>query len=337
MASCVDNPRTRTKAKSNDDSDRSHGENSASIEMELDLPGIHNLASCIDLNKNQEKQNETCRILIAESEEERKEDEIWMELKEEASIGVQEEPVLSDYYSSSILSHNSLESALANQLSVKLSSSSVPKNTLFDLFLGVLEEDEEVMAAVKDDLRAVKEADPECTSYVHCFLNLKGFLACQAHRVAHKLWLQGRKALAGLIQSRVSEVFAVDIHPGAQIGRGTVLDHATGVVMGGTVVLGNNVTISHNVTLGGTGKDYGDRHPKIGDGVLIGPWTKVLGNVRIAEDAKIEAGSVVLNEVPPRATAGGNPARLICGNGNPVRLDHMHSSTRIDQTSRMVE
>ncbi|KAL0328550.1 UNVERIFIED_CONTAM: Serine acetyltransferase 3, mitochondrial [Sesamum calycinum] len=193
-----------------------------------------------------------------------------------------------------------MESALANYLSLKLSNSSLPTGTLYDLFLGVLVEDKEIMLAVNDDLRAVKERDPACISYVHCFLNFKGFLACQAHRIAHNLWSNGRRILALLIQNRVSEVFAVDIHPGAKIGRGIMLDHATGLVIGETAVIGNNVSILHNVTLGGTGKDSGDRHPKIGDGVLIGAGTCVLGNVRIEDGAKIGAGSVVLKPVPAK-------------------------------------
>ncbi|XP_025660963.2 serine acetyltransferase 1, chloroplastic-like [Arachis hypogaea] len=146
----------------------------------------------------------------------------------------------------------------------------------------------------KDNLKAVKERDPACINHVHCFLNFKGFLACQSHRVAHKLWLQGRKVLAVMIQNRVSEIFAVGIHPGAKIGSGILLDHVTGLVVGETAVIGNIVSILHSVTLGGTGKASGDRHPKIGDGVLIGAGTCILGNIKVGECAKIGAGSVVI-------------------------------------------
>ncbi|KAJ7963654.1 Serine acetyltransferase [Quillaja saponaria] len=257
-------------------------------------------------------------------------------MQDEARLDVEEEPILSNYYYNSILCHKSLESALANHLSIKLSNASLPIGTLFDIFVGILAEDQEIIGAVKHDLRAVKERDPACISYVHCFLNFKGFLACQGHRVAHKLWSQGRKVLALLIQNRVSEVFAVDIHPGAKIGRGILLDHATGFVVGETAVIGNNVSILHNVTLGGTGKASGDRHPTIGDGVLIGAGTCILGNIRIGDGAKIGAGSVVLKEVPPRTTAVGNPARLVGGKNNPTKLDKIPSFT-MDHTSHISE
>ncbi|KAG6537587.1 hypothetical protein ZIOFF_002681 [Zingiber officinale] len=167
---------------------------------------------------------------------------------------------------------------------------------------------------------------------VHCFLYYKGFLALQTHRVAHRLWAEGRRGAALLLQSRSSEVFAVDIHPGARIGAGVLLDHATGVVIGETAVVGNGVSLLHAVTLGGTGKEGGDQHPKISDGVLVGAGTQILGNVTVAEGAQIGAGSVVLKAVPPRTTAVGNPARLIAGKENPVRREKRAALT-MDHTS----
>jgi len=259
------------------------------------------------------------------------EGDVWKKMQDEARLDVTVEPILSSYYNTSILSHKSLETALANHLAVKLSTASLPSSTLSDLFVTVLENDQAIMEAVKSDLRAVKERDPACISHVHCFLNFKGFLACQAHRVAHKLWLQRRKLLAFMIQSRVSEVFAVDVHPGAKIGSGILLDHATGIVVGETAVIGNNVSILHSVTLGGTGKVSGDRHPKIGDGVLIGAGTCILGNIKVGDGAKIGAGSVVIKDVPPRTTVVGNPAKLV-GGKNPVKLDKIPSFT-MDHTS----
>ncbi|KAL3503603.1 hypothetical protein ACH5RR_038052 [Cinchona calisaya] len=302
-------------------------------------PNFPDLVSCLPICENQQKTVKIHEDLGSFDEHVWNQDDgdLWLRMRNEARSDLLQEPILSNYYFNSILAHDSLESALANHLSMKLSNSgTLPSSTLFDLFLGVLAEDKEIIRAVKDDLMAVKERDPACISYVHCFLNFKGFLACQAHRVAHKLWSNGRKILALLIQNRVSEVFAVDIHPGAKIGRGILLDHATGVVIGETAVIGNNVSILHNVTLGGTGKVSGDRHPKLGDGVLIGAGTCVLGNVRIGDGAKIGAGSVVLKEVPARTTAVGNPARLIGGKENPIKLDKMPSLT-MDHTSHISE
>lgn len=261
-------------------------------------------------------------------------DEIWHRMREEALSDVSLEPILSDYYHDSVLSHSSLESALANHLSIKLSISSLASGTLYDVLFGVLASDQDIMAAVREDLTAVLERDPACVSYTHCLLSFKGFLAIQSHRIAHKLWSNGRQVLALLIQNRVSEVFAVDIHPGAKMGRGILLDHATGLVVGETAVVGNNVSILHNVTLGGTGKASGDRHPKIGDGVLIGAGTCILGNIRVGNGAKIGAGSVVLKDVPARTTAVGNPARLVGGKENPIRLDKIPGLT-MDHTSHM--
>ncbi|KAK6151932.1 hypothetical protein DH2020_014567 [Rehmannia glutinosa] len=210
---------------------------------------------------------------------------VWAQIKAEARRDAEAEPALASYMYSTILSHSSLERSLSFHLGNKLCSSTQLSTTLYDLFLNIFSTDSNLRSATVADLRAARFRDPACLSFSHCLLNYKGFLACQvscshsyeaflykkkAYRVAHKLWTQSRKPLALALQSRISDVFNVDIHPAATIGKGVLFDHATGVVVGETAVIGNNVSILHHVTLGGTGKSVGDRHPKIGDGVLIG-------------------------------------------------------------------
>jgi serine O-acetyltransferase len=161
------------------------------------------------------------------------------------------------------------------------------------------------------DLKAVFERDPACKGYVQPFLFFKGFMALQTHRVGHWMWSHGRQTLAFYLQSRVSEVFQVDIHPAAQLGSGIFVDHGTGIVIGETAVVGDDVSMLHGVTLGGTGAELGDRHPKIGRGVLLGAGAKVLGNITVGDYAKVASGSVVLKPVPAHCTAAGVPARLM--------------------------
>ena len=165
--------------------------------------------------------------------------------------------------------------------------------------------------AAEADLKAVFERDPACKGYVQPFLFFKGFLALQTQRVANRLWREGRETMALYLQSRMSELFQVDIHPAARIGRGVFIDHGTGIVIGETAVIGDDVSMLHGVTLGGTGAERGDRHPKIGRGVLLGAGATVLGNIEVGDYAKIASGSVVLKAVPAGCTAAGVPARLV--------------------------
>lgn len=259
-------------------------------------------------------------------------DELWLTIRAEARKDSEAEPALASFLYSTILAHRSLERALAFHLGNKLSSSTLLSTQLFSLIADTFMDDPELRHALRADMRAVKERDPACITYSQCLLNFKGYLACQAHRVAHRLWKQGRQALALALQSRMSEAFDIDIHPAAIIGPGVLFDHGTGVVIGETAVIGENVSILHHVTLGGTGAVGGDRHPKVGDGVLIGAGAIVLGNIKIGDGAKIGAGSVVLMDVPARTTAVGIPARLVGGKAQPLKMKEDPSET-MDHTS----
>lgn len=241
----------------------------------------------------------------------KKHDEIWENIRTEAARDAASEPLLASMLHATILNHRSLESALSFHLANKLGSATLQPMMLMELIAGVLEADPGIREAIRADIAAVRSRDPACTRYSAPLLYFKGYQALQSHRVAHWLWQQGREALAFTIQSRVSEVFAVDIHPAARIGKGILVDHATSLVIGETAVVADNVSFLHEVTLGGTGKERGDRHPKIGEGVLIGAGVKILGNVKIGAGAKLGAGSVVLHDIPPHCTAVGVPARVV--------------------------
>jgi serine O-acetyltransferase len=222
-----------------------------------------------------------------------------------------EEPSLASLLNAVILRHRDLADAMSYQLARKLADQELRAMSLREVAQEVYAADPAIIAQAEADLRAVFERDPACKGYVQPFLYFKGFLALQTHRIAHALWRDGREAMAFYLQSRMSELFQVDIHPAAVIGAGAFLDHGTGIVIGETAVVGDDVSMLHEVTLGGTGAGRGERHPKIGAGVLLGAGAKVLGNITVGDYAKIASGSVVLKSVPAHCTAAGVPARLI--------------------------
>lgn len=238
-------------------------------------------------------------------------DPIWAEIRAETEKMVRDEPILASFLYSTILNHRELESSLSFHLANKLDSPTVSALLVREVIEQALRADADIGKAMRCDLRAVRERDSACNSYAEPFLFFKGFHALQSYRIAHWLWKQGREALALVLQNHISTEFGVDIHPAAKIGYGILMDHATGVVIGETAVVGNNVSILQAVTLGGTGKDEGDRHPKVGDGVLISAGATILGNIRIGCGAKIGAGSVVLQDVPPHTTVAGVPAKIV--------------------------
>jgi serine O-acetyltransferase len=210
-----------------------------------------------------------------------------------------------------ILHHQSLEAALAYRIAQKLASGEMSEQILREIADEAYAADPTLGEKARADIVAVYERDPACHRFLQPLLYFKGFQAVQAYRVGHWFWLQGRKDLAYFVQMRVSEVFGIDIHPAARIGKGIMIDHAHSIVVGETAVVGDNVSMLHSVTLGGTGKEEEDRHPKIGDGVLIGAGAKVLGNIQVGRCSRIAAGSVVLENVPPCKTVAGVPARIV--------------------------
>ncbi|GLC36490.1 hypothetical protein PLESTB_000153900 [Pleodorina starrii] len=238
-------------------------------------------------------------------------DQLWARICEEAHQDAISEPALASNLYSTILSHDNIEATMTFLLSSKLACPTMLGMHLMRLMQEAFENDPRIMDACLADLQAVYDRDPACDRYTQAILYFKGFQAVQSHRVAHWLWQEGRKALALALQSRISEVFHVDIHPAAQLGRGIMIDHATGVVIGETAVVGDNVSMLHHVTLGGSGTSRGVRHPTIGHGVLLGAGVTVLGPVTVGAGSKVGAGSVVVTDIPCHAVAVGVPARII--------------------------
>jgi serine O-acetyltransferase len=236
---------------------------------------------------------------------------VWAALRNEAAHAAQTEPGLASLLHATILKHEDLASALSYQLARKLGDQELRAMSVREHAEDAFASDPTLMSVIEADLQAVFERDPACKGYMQPFLFFKGFQALQTHRVAHWLYHQGRETLAFYLQSRMSEVFQVDINPATRIGKGVFIDHGTGIVVGETAVIGDDVSMLQGVTLGGTGAERGDRHPKIGKGVLLGAGAKVLGNITIGDYARIASGAVVLKPVPSGCTAVGVPARLV--------------------------
>lgn len=238
-------------------------------------------------------------------------DPVWEAVRAGATQIVRAEPSLGNMAISAILNHETFEQSLAHRLAARLDHDDVSADLIRQAFAEMLVDFPEIGHAARVDLAATLERDPACHRAVEPLLFFKGYQAIQTHRFAHAMYVAGRRDFALYLQSRSSQVFQVDINPAVVMGRGIMLDHGTGLVIGETAIVGDNVSILQNVTLGGTGKSDQDRHPKIGNGVLIGAGATVLGNIRIGDCSRIGAGSVVLKEVPPRVTVAGVPAKVI--------------------------
>lgn len=257
-------------------------------------------------------------------------DPVWSRITKEAHEAVRDEPLLGGHIHSSVLHHPTLEHALAYRIALKLSSGEMGEQLLREISEEAYSADARLGEAARADLVAIYDRDPACYRFLQPLLFFKGYQAVQSHRVAHWLWRQERRDLAYFLQMRISEQFGVDIHPNATIGKGLMIDHAHSIVIGETAVVGDNVSMLHSVTLGGTGKEDGDRHPKIADGVLIGAGAKVLGNIHVGHCSRIAAGSVVLSDVPPCSTVAGVPAKVVgeAGCDQPaVDMDQMLSGS----------
>jgi len=235
----------------------------------------------------------------------------WDQLVAEGRDAVAREPMLARTVEHGLLAHDNFADALAHRLAHKLEDADLGAACLAPLMMEAMEDCPAIATAAAEDLLAVRDRDPSLHDLLTAFLYFKGYHAIQTHRVAHHLWRHGRTHAARFLQSRASEVFAVDIHPNARLGRRLMFDHGTGIVIGETAVVEDDVSILHAVTLGGTGKEGGERHPKVRRGVLIGAGAKILGNIEVGEGAKIGAGSIVLQTVEPYTTVVGNPARPV--------------------------
>ena len=242
-------------------------------------------------------------------------DAVWQAMRDEAAAKATEEPILGSYFHATVLNHQSFRSALSFRLASKLDNPMLPTMLIRDVIGEAMADDGDILAAAVSDIAATHIRDPACADLSTPFLFYKGFHALQAHRIAHWLWRQGRHTLALFFQSQISVGLGVDIHPAAQVGRGILIDHATGIVIGETAVVEDDVSILHSVTLGGSGKETGDRHPKVRHGVLLGAGCSVIGNIEIGAEAKVGAGSVVLEDVPAHVTVAGVPAKVV---GTPV-------------------
>ena len=236
---------------------------------------------------------------------------LWQAIRHEVKLRADFEPIMSTFFHATVLNHETFQGALSFLLASKLDSPVVSSMAIREIFEEAYAKEPDIIRAAEIDIKAIRSRDPACNSYSTPLLFYKGFHALQSHRVAHWLWTQERHSLSFYLQNQMSAIFGVDIHPAAHIGCGIMFDHATGVVIGETAVVEDDVTMLHGVTLGGTGKEQGDRHPKVRKGVLIGASASVIGNLEIGEGAKVGAGSVVMEDVPAHVTVAGVPAKVV--------------------------
>ena len=242
-------------------------------------------------------------------------DPIWNAVRREAAEAAENDPVLTAFLHATVLNHDRLEDAVIHRVAERLDHADLCADLIRQTGQAMLRDEPEWGAVLRIDIQAYYDRDPACDRFLMPVLYFKGFHAIQTHRLANWLWRKGRRDFALYLQSRSSAVFQTDIHPAARLGKGIFIDHATGLVIGETAVVGDNVSLLHGVTLGGTGKVSGDRHPKIGDGVLIGAGATILGNIEVGFCSRVAAGSVLLQSVPNNRTVAGVPGRIVGESG----------------------
>lgn len=262
-------------------------------------------------------------------------DALFARILADAQEAVRREPDLAGFLFANVLHHETLERAIIHRVAARLDHPDLGAESIVHAYSGVIAADPSIIDAFRADILAVFDRDPACTRLIEPLLYFKGFHALQTHRLAHALLKSGRRDFALYLQSRASAVFQVDINPGAKFGKGVFLDHATGLVVGETAVVEDDVSILQGVTLGGTGKEIGDRHPKIRRGVLLGAGAKVLGNIEVGHCARVASGSVVLSSVPHNTTVAGVPAKVVgtAGCAEPGRtMDQILASKAAEAT-----
>ena len=244
-------------------------------------------------------------------------EKIWETICKEAKVSVKKSNNMKGYFEKNILEHGTFGDALSHIIGVRICNSDFQLDSFISILNMQISAFSYICDYAVDDLVAFYERDPACHRFYQPFLFYKGFVALQAYRIGNVLYNNGDIDLSLYLQMRISEVFSIDIHPAATIGKGIMLDHAHNLVIGETAEIGDNVSILHSVTLGGTGKVRGNRHPKIGNNVLIGAGAKILGNISVGECSRVAAGSLVLKSVPPFKTVAGVPAKEVGNSGCP--------------------
>jgi serine O-acetyltransferase len=264
-------------------------------------------------------------------------DPIWARVRSEAEEAVAQTPALGGFIFANLLNHSRLEDAIGHRLAQRLDHADVSADLIRQAFGKVLEQHGDLAGIFRADLAAVVDRDPACKRLIEPLLYFKGFHALQTQRFAHRMWRNGDRDFALYLQSQSSRVFGVDIHPAARIGSGIMFDHATGIVIGETAEVGDMSSLLHGVTLGGSGKEGGDRHPKVGRHVMIGAGAKILGNINVGHCARVAAGSVVLKDVPPNTTVAGVPAKVVGKAGCPDPARSMNQMLGLDDGAPLRE